>query len=305
MAHLQPYLIFNAEATRINSLYWTSRYSYKKTNGILKLIADTGHSNADPRVDLIWNSNEIGLSSITTVPLSEFRATLEGNAESLRTTSILHICSAFENALCGYYLLGALYEPKLENPLSTYLPVPGLLTSSLDYQVRKNEILKKCETVLVGSYTKRIKLITKIWNLPTVTALGINRLNAYQKKRHLIAHDQGIANSDSPEKSVAEILQSRISIAEAEWKSLISDFSNVLNELDSLFYSSIVSDGGIALAIFRIIERDGPQLLSVLCKKIIDEWRTGNIKKARVRKICTSIGLTIKQVQANTYRVSR
>ena len=103
MTNLQPYLVFKAEATRLNTLYWTSKYSYRRSAALLRVIADTGPHASDPRVDQLWGSSDRGEASISTMSLSEFIQTLEENAEALRTTSILHMCSAFENALCGYF----------------------------------------------------------------------------------------------------------------------------------------------------------------------------------------------------------
>jgi hypothetical protein len=305
MPHLQPYLVFNAEATRLNSLYWSSKYSYTRIVGVLRLIAETSQNAADPRVDALWQSHEIGQSSTTTTPLSTFVSTLEKNVDSLRTTSILHICSAFENALCGYYALCALYVPTAENAHCTSSPIPSLLGSVAAYESRKKEIFASCKHKLRGKYTKRVKVITDMWSLPPITVSGITRIDDHYTKRHLIAHDQGIFNADAPEMSSGELLLSRISIDEITWKALISDFTSVLYELDRVVAKHVATDGGLALAIFRIIERDGAQNLSALSIKLADEWRFGHVKKAKTKQIAESIGMIVKNIGANKYTIMR
>ncbi|MDV7213925.1 hypothetical protein [Azotobacter beijerinckii] len=305
MAYLQPALVFKDEAIRINTLYWTSIYSYKKTVGILKLISDTGSKSPDPRVNQLWSSSEIGESSITSCRLSEFIGLLERNSLDIRLISILKICSAFENALSGYFYLCSLYEPTKDVPTYKGKVIPNLLNAEKDFSDRKEQIKSRCKETLHGKYKKRIDLICNVWGLPRITGKHTKRLNDYYAKRHLIAHDQSLDKADDPENSSSEIISSRISIDEVEWKQMLSDFSAVLEELDERVSSSIIKDKGLHLAIYRVIHRDGPQTLSELQGKLSKEWRMGNIKSVKTRGAAKEIGLTIKQVDGNSFIISK
>jgi len=96
-----------------------------------------------------------------------------------------------------------------------------------------------------------------------------------------------------------------LSIDEITWKALISDFTSVLYELDRVVAKHVATDGGLALAIFRIIERDGAQNLSALSIKLADEWRFGHVKKAKTKQIAESIGMIVKNIGANKYTIMR
>jgi hypothetical protein len=306
MINLQPYLVFKAETTRLNSLYWTSKYSYKRIAGLLKLMADTGpNPAADPRVDQLWGAAELGQSSIATRPLSEFINTLDADAAALRTTSILQVCSAFENALSGYFILCVLYQPLKYDPAYTGDCVPALLRQPPLYEARKKAIKTLSDDELRGKYTERLKNIVKTWGLPPLTAPGLTRINGYYRKRHLIAHDQGLGAVDSPESSAREAMASAISIDEKTWKSMLDDFNTILKELDERVAKQVVTDFGVSLAMHRIISRDGPQLLTELRHKISTEWRISNVTKSTSEGVAKAIGLRIKQVGGNKFQVFR
>jgi len=107
---LQPYNVFKAEVVRVNSLYWTTQFCHDRVKSIYSMLATTGVNGADPLVEQIWGAQPLGLRRESTNQLSVFFKTLDTNSNSLRATSILHLCSAFENALCGYFILCALYD---------------------------------------------------------------------------------------------------------------------------------------------------------------------------------------------------
>lgn len=305
MPSLQPYLVFKSETTRLNTLYWSSKYSYTRSAALLKVMADTGRHAVDPRVDQIWGSSEIGEASIAAVPLSAFIKTLEDDAEALRTTSILQVCSAFENALCGYFSLCCLYQPKKDNPAHTGAAVPSLLKTPNLFEARKKVIKKRCEDNLHGKYKKRINFIIDTWALPKITTPALSRLDTYYSKRHLIAHDQSLDNADSPDHSASEIICRRITIDEATWKAMISDFDKVLLELDEIIRTNVITDGGVSLAIHRIVDRDGPQSTAQLKGKVIDEWRVGSLKGSAIMAIASAIGMKTKQLNGKHCQVFR
>lgn len=303
MAFLQPALVFKDEAVRLNTLYWTSLYSYKKTTGVLRLISDSGSKTPDPRVSEIWNDTEFGDAARVTHKLSEFIGFLESNSAELRSISILKICSAFENALSGYFALCSLYEPTKDIPSYTGKKIPELLKKPIEFNDRKKQIKDRCEDILRGKYTSRLNLICKKWGLKKITGAHINRLNGYYSTRHLIAHDQSLTGADSPEHSSGEIITTRVAINEVTWKRLLSDFTLALDELDKEVSSKVVIDGGLHLAIYRIIQRDGAQELANLHTKLANEWRLGNPKPVKTKEAAKQIGLTVKQVDGNRYRI--
>ena len=303
MAFLQPALVFKDEAVRLNTLYWTSLFSYKKTTEVLRLISSTGSKIPDPRVCEIWNDTEVGDAARVTHKLSEFIGFFESNSAELRSISILKICSAFENALSGYFALCSLYEPNKDLASYAGKKIPDLLKKPTEFDDRKKQIRDRCGEVLKGKYTTRINLICKRWGLKKITGAHINRLNGYYSLRHLIAHDQSLTGADSPENSSGEIISTRIKIDEATWKRLLSDFTLALNEIDEEVSSKVVVDGGLHLAIYRIIRRDGAQELADLHTKLASEWRLGNPKGTKTKEAARQIGLTVKQVDGNRYRI--
>jgi hypothetical protein len=302
---LQPHIVFRWETTRLNVLYWTSKYSYTRTAGILKLIADTGPHAGDPTVNRLWGSSEVGEASIGTKPLSVLTKSLEQNAAALRTTSILHMCSAFENALCGYFSLCSLYQPLMDDSSYTGAVIPDLLKNEAAFGARKRAIKARCDEVLYGKYRKRVELLCRTWRLPPMPAATLGRLDGYYAKRHLIAHDQGLGSADSPDSSAAEIIATSLKIDEQTWKSMIADFDDVLSKLDKSIAARVVLDAGLSLAIHRVIARDGAQTLDTLKGKLADEWRADHLNNNALKSTATSIGLKVSQDGSGMYRVSR
>jgi hypothetical protein len=296
MSKMQPYYVFKAEVVRINELYWSSALAYDHTASILTMLSDTGQYSGDPSVDKLWGSKNYGMQRAATIPLSEYLKTLNKNYSSIRTVAILHICSAFENALCGYYALCCLYDGNKQNSNYTGANIPGLLSNVAGFESRRDEINKlyinhKAKPVLRGVYTQRLNAISDTWGFPRITTVHVTRLNGYYKKRHLIAHDQGLGAADSPEKSGTEILAGAISVTEAEWKTMIGDFLTVLEKLDELVASHVALDKGVALAIYRTIHRDGKMKIKELKQKLRDEWRLPSVKAIQIRKVAAALGL--------------
>jgi hypothetical protein len=91
--HLVPLHVFKAEITRLNELYWTSKYSYSRVSELLKTL---NKSYEEPRVNHLLPSDDAGETTHIIRPLSEFLVQLKNNESDLRTTAILHMCSAFE-----------------------------------------------------------------------------------------------------------------------------------------------------------------------------------------------------------------
>lgn len=294
MSKLQPYHVFKAEVVRINDLYWSSALAYEHTESILSMLLATGQHTGDPGVDKLWGSKNYGMQRAATAPLSAYLNTLSENYSSIRTVAILHICSAFENALCGYYSLCCLYDGGKHNSSYAGPNIPSLLSNVASFESRRDDINNqyinhKSKPALRGLYTQRLNTISDAWAFPRISNVHVTRLNGYYKKRHLIAHDQGLGTTDSPEKSSSEILAGAIRVTEAEWKAMIGDFLTVLEQLDSLVASHVVQDKGLALAIYRLIHRDGKMKISEMKQKLRNEWRLPDIKSVQIRKAAAAM----------------
>ncbi|MFA7293021.1 MAG: hypothetical protein WC023_12345 [Rhodocyclaceae bacterium] len=272
---------------------------------LLEVIAATGIHAKDPRVDHIWGSCDTGEASTLTVSLSEFLDTLASNAEALRTTSILQMCSAFENALCGYFYLCCLYQPLKEDSTYTGDAVPQLLKNAAAFEARKAALKLRCNAALHGKYSKRVGVLVSTWSLPALPRSVLTKLNAYYSKRHLIAHDQSIDSADDPDSSAIEIIGRRLAIDEATWKSMIADFDSVLSTIDIHVQKLVVVDRGVHLAVHKIVDRDGPQTDSELKGKIQNEWRTGSLKSAIVLSAARAIGMNTRQLANQTLQIYR
>ncbi len=301
MPYLQPYHIFIAETTRINELYWTSKYANTRVAALLKVISDTSSSTSDPRVDTLWASTDSGEKSHITRSLSDFTKRLEANSSALRTTSILHMCSAFETALSNYYALCTLYLPG--NVISNYKGsgVPEILKTPLEYEKLKAVGIKKAGENLHGAYTKRIRGLVTTFGLSPLSASALVNLDGYYSSRHLIAHDQSLAAADAPDLSVKEVLQSQISIDEPTWKALIKDFHSTLEELDKAIQKQVVTDKAFHLATYHIIARDGTMRLGELKHKLTDEWKFGTFSSDVAENAAKKIGLKIRLVSGHRW----
>lgn len=308
MAGLQPLLIFKSEIARVNELYWSSTYAFSRSCQFLSFLKDTGNQAPDPLVKEIWGSKVYALDRVSNENFSAFSNILMvKNSEALRTNSILHLCSAFENALSGYFSLCSLYEGRKGEPSYTGNDVPQLLRNINIFEARRKSISKALESKaspLKGKYTERLKVFTAKWGVTQFTGSSLSRLNGYYITRHKIAHDQGLGAPDNPEYSAEEILINRVRLPESKWKQMIHDFQEVLEFLDSQVTIGVVKDKGLALAVYRTLHRDGPLLTTDLMQKLTKEWRLGSHRKERVHRLVLALGGTVKQVNANKYQVS-
>lgn len=301
--NLQPFHVFKAEVIRINDLYWSSALAYEHSTLILNMLANTGSYAADPTVDKLWGSKIYGMQRAAGAPLSEYLRTLDENNVSIRTVAILHVCSAFENAICGYYSLCCLYDGKKKDPAYTGANIPGLLSSVAVYESRRDKInnnyINHKNTDLHGKYTKRLNVVADTWGFARITGAQVIRLNGYYEKRHLIAHDQGLGATDAPEKSASEILAGAISVTETDWKTMIGDFLSVLEKLDDLVVTHVVKDKGLALAIYRLIHRDGKMKISELKVKLHGEWNLSGVKAVQIRKTVLAMGFKTAPIDSS------
>ena len=100
---LQPYHVFLAELTRLNSVYWTTKFSLERIPAILEAISSTAADSDDPPLSSLWGSADPDMAKQLTIPISTVRERAEMTVLSVRSLSIIGICSAFENALVNYF----------------------------------------------------------------------------------------------------------------------------------------------------------------------------------------------------------
>jgi hypothetical protein len=293
---LQPFLIFKAELTRLNDLYWTSKYAYSRTIAILRAIADTSISEPDPRVDSVWSSTNQGELSRIARPLSGFVKQLEKNEGDLRFTSILHMCSAFETGIANYYSLCALYSPE-KIDVTRQKNILEILSDKKSYHNYRDWAINQAIAQLRGKYTKRLNTISSTFLGSQWTSASAEVLDEYYHMRHLIAHDQSLTSSDAPDWSAIEVIKSQVSIDETTWKAMIRDFQSELENLDKAVKKDVVTDKGLALGIYRIIDRDGPMQVSELKIKLGSERKIPKLTNKLVMEVAQSIQCEVQSVQ--------
>ena len=164
MAGLQPLHIFKSEIARVNELYWSSSYAYDRTCQLLSFLETTGNYSSDPLVKEVWGAKNYALDRVSKTNLAEFSNILMvKNSEALRINSILHLCSAFENALSGYYFLCSLYDGRKGDASYKGDDVPLILKTAQKFDSRRKSISKFLESKnspLKGKYTERLKVLT-------------------------------------------------------------------------------------------------------------------------------------------------
>ena len=270
---LQPTRVFKAEGTRQNQMYWLSGYCFERSLAVLRAIASCGHQDADPRVHEVWPSLVDGEARCITVRTSAMDTMLTEVRDTVLVNAMLHICSAFEALLDGLYILGLLYKPELGAATRKKKPVPAALRS----QANRNALFAAAhkdvasdKMRLKGPYSRRIQTLCALFSLPEPANAA--RLDDYYLRRHVIAHDQSLADSSDPLTSYKEILRSRLTLDESGWKSMQSEFLMTAKVLDSEFTNAVVSDAGLCIAVWKQIELGGPQTIGKLRHGVSDMW---------------------------------
>lgn len=307
MAKLQPCLIFLAETTRLNSLYWTSRYAYRRVADMLRAIAATTTDKKDPRVSEIWGSALRGEQRHIARPLSAFIGQLDQNEADLRSVAVLQMCSAFETALVNYYALCVLYLPYRLDADTPFAGVPDVLQRPAAFVQLRELAITRAGGALVGPYSQRISHLVNKFKLrrPDVDPQVLTNIDAHQELRHLIAHDQGLARADAPDLSVPEVLATRMAVDEATWKAVIDDFSTVVEALDANIQAKVVKDQGVALAIFHIIEQEGEATVAELRHRILSERNLDALDAQTIIDSARAIGLVVVTVSPRVVKIRR
>lgn len=238
------------------------------------MLQSTGHVETDVAVSNLWPSTDRGESSHIKVASSDFVATLDNNAQTMRRTSILYVCSAFETALSNYYALCALYSPRKVSTSSTHTPVPQGLVNRLPFRQFSAWAHGKAAAALTGKYSKRVQTLNTTFAMGLDLAALPQTLDDWYERRHIIAHDQGLVIADDFEKSAQEKLISRVQIDEASWKTMLSDFKNTIQVIDTAIQSSVVNDKGVCFAVANYIAKPGslPIRIGELRLWLAKEW---------------------------------
>lgn len=256
---LRPFHVFKDELTRINALYWLSSYSYERTK--IGLIARAPSSANNITLHQLWPSRLRDMRKATLITLSEFDKATGDNTASIRLTSTIYVCSAFENALSSYFILCVLHDPHSFDSTWRHGACPHLLQSPTHFLALRDAATDAAgasikKSVLKGTYSKRLQFIDKTFGLGIgLGTLPLARLDAHYSRRHLVAHDQGLTIADDPARSIGEILAIRPTVSEQEWKSMLDEFLTTIDILDRSVRSKFVTDCGVALAVSRVLER--------------------------------------------------
>jgi hypothetical protein len=252
--HLQPFHVFKAETVRVNALYWRTKYAYSRTAALLEALARAGTPTPDPRVDSLWPSIDAGEQGALTIRLSQLNGSLDDNLATLRRTSVLYLCSAFENALSAFFVLCGLYHPKAIDSSWPYAACPGLASDAKRLSELKRKAIKSTGK-LKGKYSDRIQLLDTHFGLSLdMSKISSSKLDHHYAMRHLVAHDQGLIVDDDPSIEPKKVLSRSLNISEPDWKSMVDDFFKAISELDRAIKASVVTDHGVALALAHVLE---------------------------------------------------
>lgn len=275
---LQPYFVFKAETTRVNELYWKTSYAYSRVAAVLGALATSGHTDVDPRVDKLWPSIVDGERRHASNQLSDFKASLGCNLATLRRTSVLFACSAFEHAITSYFVLSCLYRPAVVKPTWTDRACPELLGTPILFDELLRRAVLYANRALKGPYSSRIRLIETSFS--TSFELEVSdreRLDSYQRIRNSIAHDQGLNGKEDPTQSARETLRASIEVSESDWKQLIRRFLHAVTCIDAQIRQSIVTDCGLTLALRSALEQKRDRVsritIGAVAHEIAAEWQ--------------------------------
>jgi hypothetical protein len=198
---LQPHRTFIAETTRLNALYWTSRYAVRALVELQK-----AKSTALPQ-PAQRERNNMGAGSPRPDRL----------LASLRVAAILHICSAFEHALASYFAICLLYRPKRCSSTKRFRQAPDVLADPGTFADLRKKVTATADGQMKAEYTKRLEEFHARFDLdlswlgeelpqPNEKKRWGEELDRFQKIRHTVAHDQALDGADDPALSSSEII---------------------------------------------------------------------------------------------------
>jgi hypothetical protein len=302
---LQPTRVFNDEITRQNRMRWLSGYCFRRTNAMLAALKSCGHADDDPRVDALWPSTVEGESRNITIPSSRFQSHLDDAIDTIQTNSLLHVCSAFESALDGMYSFALLYRPSIADAKWSGAAVPQALSSPTAMARLKSLVdttVSENPGKLKGNYSKRLGVLCKKFGLKA--APHASQLDTYYHHRHIVAHDQSLSQASNPLLSYKDIIQSRMTISDGVWRTMLSEFQQCVRHLDEEFRSSVVTDGGLSVAIYQTVAVHAPITIGRLRARVSSDWGIDKSDQ-EVFVAVQSLGFTVsteKRVQKRTVK---
>lgn len=270
---LQPHHTFTTEMTRINELYWTSRFAFR-------LLAESKKSG---RAAILLPDNRERRNMSAAGP----------NLGGLRVAAVLHACSAFEHALVSYFALCILYRPKSFSKTGRIQAAPEILADAGRFRAFRIKANKIAGGELKADYTSRVLKFQDRFKLDV--AWVDTDLNHFQEIRNKVAHDQSLDGADDPALSSAETLALSTKLSEQGWQEMLGLFKRTIKQLDAAISSQIITDCGSALAVFRVIERQTDATLSVIRKALLNEWHipAPHSGKTLIRSLVINMGYEI------------
>lgn len=251
---LQPHFTFREEATRLNQLYWMSRYSFR-------FLAARSPSKATSALTATAEEKRN-----LKLPVPQARL-----LRSLRVAAVLHVCSAFEHAVVSNFALCILYQPSAFKKTRQLSPLPSLLADAQSLQTARGLAGTIADGMMGGDYTTRLKLFGSRFGVDVSWVDA--QLDAHQKTRHMVAHDQALDGPDDPAPSSPEVITASATLTESEWKAMLGPFSKTIDHLDDEVARTIVTDHGLSLAVYRTIERDPAATYDDVLRAVLNEWR--------------------------------
>ena len=286
---LQPHRTFIDETTRLNAVYWTSKYAMRAVVALQK----TNCPALPPPT--VRERRNMGAGSPKPDRL----------LASLRVAAILHICSAFKHALASYFALCLLYRPKACAKTKRYRPVPDVLADRSAFTELRKQVTahRRADEGGVHEAPGRVPcqvrsgLALAGWHAaqPNGTKTWGEELTRFQKIRHTIAHDQALDGADNPALSSTEIIGRATRLSEPDWQEMLGLFEKTIERLDEAVSASVAVDDGCALAVFSILERLPAATLPDIRKAILYEWRVPHphAGKAYLRETLQKIGYDV------------
>lgn len=265
---------------------------------MLRALSSCGHSEPDPRVDELWPSTEEGESRHISVRVSTFEQRLNLAIETIHTNAVLHTCSAFEAALDGLYALALLYQPVVGDPQWNGGNVLHCLhvgnTSNALRQLVDSRVGRDPGR-LKGTYSLRLTKLSGLFGIPL--APNAAQLDHYYTIRNTIAHDQSLTQASDPLMSHTQIIQSRVSLTLGDWKTMLASFRETILHLDAEFSKSVVTDGGLVIAVKQTCDAMAPVKVGKAQHHIETAWRLSATYQ-QVDAVARSLGFKLTTERA-------
>jgi hypothetical protein len=180
----------------------------------------------------------------------------------LRVTSVLYLCSAFENTISAYFILCGLFDPKAV--IATWSGerwplirrTPADLASLMTQLTNKASGMRQVGGILGGVFSKRITTLETTFGLAlNVPGAAQTALDKHYGDRHKIAHDQSMAQSDQVLQSTPEATRSRLAVSETEWRALAGVFDESIEAIEAGVLAHVGRKYIVSLAVARFVDR--------------------------------------------------